>query len=333
MQAAPRPLRSLGGGDPTKLYEREVFVWLPHLLPGAPNKFHCPCGMHLSRNGNFSNLHRSMPADFFLLTNRFICDPERTNSPGCGKHYQGIDPHILTQLPRFVQEAFPAYISARGAVSKPMMWQMSNTFATRFGAAPFAELVSGIQHRFHAETELIWPLQISMFHKYAGGLKGQPIFTAAYTVVNEFEEVRAHSLTSTKSLSFVKDLLEGIQQGLKDSNHPPTQIVYTDSPQIIEERANDILIDVANEAPHSPLYIIAAAIKVEQQPGKAPRLDLIQLRTRNQIYVFKKGTELAAHSAGQEYDTNPFTTLLSRLTSEFYEAYIHWIPTDSDGIS
>jgi hypothetical protein len=43
-----------------------------------------------------------------------------------------------------------------------MMWQMSNTFATRFGAAPFAELVSEIQHHFHAETELIWPLQIFM---------------------------------------------------------------------------------------------------------------------------------------------------------------------------
>jgi len=37
-----------------------------------------------------------------------------------------------------------------------MMWQMANTFATRFGAAPFAELVSEIQHRFHAEIELIY---------------------------------------------------------------------------------------------------------------------------------------------------------------------------------
>jgi hypothetical protein len=30
-----------------------------------------------------------------------------------------------------------------------------------------------------------------------GGLKGQRIFTAAYTVLNEFEEVCSHSLASS----------------------------------------------------------------------------------------------------------------------------------------
>lgn len=39
------------GLDPERLYQRDVFVWLPHLLPGAPSKFRCACGMHLSRNG------------------------------------------------------------------------------------------------------------------------------------------------------------------------------------------------------------------------------------------------------------------------------------------
>jgi hypothetical protein len=37
-----------------------------------------------------------------------------------------------------------------------MMSQMSNTFAARFGAAPFSELVSEIQHRFHADKELMY---------------------------------------------------------------------------------------------------------------------------------------------------------------------------------
>ncbi|KAJ7938082.1 hypothetical protein B0H13DRAFT_2261376 [Mycena leptocephala] len=199
----------------------------------------------------------------------------------------------ITKLPRFVQAAFPAYISARGAVSKLMMWQMSNTFATRFGPAPFSELVSEIQHRFHMGGELMYfgaanfygqstvkrfsafndregyarsppsvpylkglftdyikahriyierdvatkPLTVGKgdhtfdFLKHMGGVKGERIFTAAYTVVNEYEEVRAHSLTSTKSLEFVEDMFTGIQQGLKDSNNPPTQIFYTDSPQ------------------------------------------------------------------------------------------------------
>ncbi|KAJ7440470.1 hypothetical protein B0H11DRAFT_2353133 [Mycena galericulata] len=83
---------------------------------------------------------RSLPVDFFLLTNRFVCNPrrEREVECGCGKSYQGMDPHIIAQLPSgsFVQTAFPAYISARGAVSKTMMWLMCNTFATRFGDEP-----------------------------------------------------------------------------------------------------------------------------------------------------------------------------------------------------
>lgn len=62
-------------------------------------------------------------------------------------------------------------------------------------------------------------------------MKGEPIFAAVYTLLNEYEEVRGHSLTLDKSLWFVKDMFEGIQQGLKDSNNPPTEILYTDSPQ------------------------------------------------------------------------------------------------------
>lgn len=37
-----------------------------------------------------------------------------------------------------------------------MMQQMCNTFATRFGPAPFSELVSEIQHRLHADGELMY---------------------------------------------------------------------------------------------------------------------------------------------------------------------------------
>lgn len=38
-------------------------------------------------------------------------------------------------------------------------------------------------------------------------------------------------MTQSKSLSFVQDLWDRIQGGLKNSNHPPTQVLYTDSPQ------------------------------------------------------------------------------------------------------
>ncbi|KAJ6489576.1 hypothetical protein C8R47DRAFT_1124811 [Mycena vitilis] len=382
--------------DPTRLYSRDVFVWLPSLLPGHPDRFVCTCGKPLSRNGfnddPVARRVRAMPADFFLLTQRFICNPRRSD-PGCNKSFQGTDPHIIAQLPEFVQTAFPAYISARGAVSKLMMWQMCNTFASRLGPAPFSELVSEIQHRSHAEGELMY-LGASKFYqrtggqqfsafsdpkgyagsppsvpylkalfadymnayrvyierdiatlpgtilkldhtfdflKYICGMKGEKIFTAAYTGINEFEEVRGHSLTSSKSLAFVQDLLERIQQSLRDSNHPPTQIIYTDSPQaerpfhesinqfllqnvqpvtdwtdlprfertkniptalisdslIIEEKANEILADALNGISLSQLYLVAVCIKTEQRMGERPRVDIIQLRTKEGIYTFK----------------------------------------------
>ncbi|KAJ6557976.1 hypothetical protein B0H19DRAFT_1291330 [Mycena capillaripes] len=262
---------------------------------GCPDRFKCTCGKPLSRNGfndPIARRVRAMPADFFLLTNRFLCNPRHTE-PGCNKSFQGTDPHVIAQLPKFVQTAFPAYISARGAVSKLMMWQMLNTFATRLGPAPFSELVSEIQHKFHAESELMYvaaadfyrqsgvqqfsafndprgyagsppstpytkamftdfmaayriyierdiatgPLTVMKldhtfdFLKYIGGLKGENIFNAACTSINEHEEVQTHSLMATKSMSFFEDMFKDAQQGLKDAGHPPTSVVYTDSPQ------------------------------------------------------------------------------------------------------
>ncbi|KAF7291202.1 hypothetical protein MIND_01263600 [Mycena indigotica] len=236
------------------LYARDVCIWLPHLLFGAPDSFKCFCGRKLSRNGfndkPIARRVRSMPVDFYLMTNRFVCDPRRIGDSGCGMNSQGTDPLILGQLPRFVQEAFPAYIITRAAISKTLLWQMRNTFATRFGPAPFAELISEIQYRHHAECELMYvaaahfygivnanrfsefgnklqynaspptvsylkgvftdymtahrvfidryvaslPLTIAKadhtfdFLKYMGGFKGEHIFTAAYIILNEWEQ-------------------------------------------------------------------------------------------------------------------------------------------------
>lgn len=74
-------------------------------------------------------------------------------------------------------------------------------------------------------------LKKSQFLKYMGGVKGEKIWKAAYNVVNQWEEVRAESLTLTKSLTFVSEMLQNIQNSLKASGHPPTALLYTDSPQ------------------------------------------------------------------------------------------------------
>ena len=64
-----------------------------------------------------------------------------------------------------------------------------------------------------------------------GGVKGEKIWKAACNVVNQWEEVWAESLTMRKSLSFVSEMLQNIQKSLKAVGHPPTALLYTDSPQ------------------------------------------------------------------------------------------------------
>jgi hypothetical protein len=44
---------AIDGLKPDRLYHRDVFVWLPALLPGAPDWFKCVCGRRLNKNGAF----------------------------------------------------------------------------------------------------------------------------------------------------------------------------------------------------------------------------------------------------------------------------------------
>ncbi|KAF8078355.1 hypothetical protein FPV67DRAFT_1385023, partial [Lyophyllum atratum] len=117
-----------GGYSPTGLYHLPVFLWLPDCLPGRPDEFICTrCGVGhpLVRNGwnnkPVARRVRDLHNDYFLLTARFVCNKETKNNPGCGASYQGTDPEILAQLPRHVHEAFPAYLTARGAIDKRLM--------------------------------------------------------------------------------------------------------------------------------------------------------------------------------------------------------------------
>ena len=50
------------------------------------------------------------------------------------------------------------------------MSQMRNTFATRFGPSPFAEMMSELQHQHHAELELMY-LEYARHH----GLHGKQV--------------------------------------------------------------------------------------------------------------------------------------------------------------
>ena len=142
---------------PTELYHRDIFVWLPDRLPGSPDKLKCACGRDLTLNGwNDNPIARqvkSLHHDYFLLTNRFLC---RRQDGGCGSSYQGTDPYVISQLPRHLQESFPALLTARAALDRNLMSVMRTCFATRFGPEPFAALLAEMRYLDHAHRELLY---------------------------------------------------------------------------------------------------------------------------------------------------------------------------------
>ncbi|KAL0956752.1 hypothetical protein HGRIS_002871 [Hohenbuehelia grisea] len=234
---------------------------------------------------------RSLHSDYFLLTNRYRCPETAIAEAGCGASFQGSDPVILAQLPRHIQQAFPAYLTARSAIDKPLVALMQPLFAGRFGPDPLASTLAEMRHLRHAELELTYlaaashqkitdPPSFSEFSdksayagtqpsvqfcksvfvdysrafqtfydrvvaslpglilkgdhtfkitKYMARLGSQPTHTAFYTVLNEDEQIRGQALTLTKSLSLVRDMYAGIERGLKDHGHPPTEYMWTDS--------------------------------------------------------------------------------------------------------
>ncbi|KAJ3752534.1 hypothetical protein EV360DRAFT_88655 [Lentinula raphanica] len=281
--------------NPDMLCLRPIFVWLPEYLPGRPDRFECRCGGNLTMNGYNDNpiarrVHTSSGVDYFLFTNRYICDARRRNNPGCGTSYQGSDPHILDQLPRWVQEAFPAYLTARGAVDKLVIDQMKPCFAGRFGPEPFSKMLHELQMLQHSRREVmylsaaatfglsgsqvprfpsfddrmsyagnspsVWYLKciwtdyhaaVKIYHdriqaslsgyKLAGDhtfrimkamarLKSEPIFSALFSLVNEWEEIRAQAMGLTKGFSVLPEMFEQVKQGLEEHGHQPTNIYY-----------------------------------------------------------------------------------------------------------
>ncbi|KAL0565231.1 hypothetical protein V5O48_016796 [Marasmius crinis-equi] len=150
------------GFKPSLLYRKSIFVWLPSYLPGAPERFKCVCGQYLNKHGfNDDTIARrvsSSPEDYYLLTNRYICCARRRDATttGCGQIFQGTDPLIIGQLPRHVQEAFPCYLSHRGAVDKHLMNELRCTIATCFGPKPFSEMQQELQTLRHSQLELMY---------------------------------------------------------------------------------------------------------------------------------------------------------------------------------
>ncbi|KAF9065307.1 hypothetical protein BDP27DRAFT_1424992 [Rhodocollybia butyracea] len=277
-----------------------IFVWLPQYLPGRPDLYKCECGSYLTLNGYNDDpiarrIRTSTGQDYYLFTNRFICDSRRKNNPGCGTSYQGSDLHVLAQLPRWIQQAFPAFLTSRSAVDKLVIDLMKPCFAGRFGPEPFSKMLLELQALQHSRRELTYlaaarhyglfgRAQVPEFPKfgdpmkYAGSvpsvryiksiwtdyhsgikiyedrvqaslsgfklagdhtfrimkamarLKSEPIFGALFSLVNEWEEIRAQAMTLTKGFSILPEMFKQVSIGLKEHGQQPTALYYCDNP-------------------------------------------------------------------------------------------------------
>ncbi|KIK65907.1 hypothetical protein GYMLUDRAFT_257835 [Collybiopsis luxurians FD-317 M1] len=309
--------------SPDPLCLRPIFVWLPEYLPGHPDHFKCRCGGNLTMNGYNDNpiarhVHTSTGTDYFLFTNRYLCDSRRANNRGCGTSYQGSDPHVLDQLPQWVQEAFPAYLTTRGAVDKLVIDQMKPCFTGQFGPEPFLKMLHELQMLQHSRQELMYlsaatsyglsGLQVPRFPsfddpmKYAGSspsvrylkciwtdyhavvkiyldriqaslsgfklagdhtfrimkalarLKSEPIFSALFSVINEWEEIWAQAMGLTKGFSVLPEMFEQVKKGLEEHGHQPTNIYYCDNPSAecdFHEHVMESLKDNVVHIPHT----------------------------------------------------------------------------------
>ncbi|KAJ7624626.1 hypothetical protein FB45DRAFT_869538 [Roridomyces roridus] len=147
--------------SPDALYLLPIFLWLPHHLPGHPDRFFCQCGRALNlhswnRDPIARRVCTTSGSDYFLLTRRYLCPTKAVMDPGCGATYQGTDPWILAQLPQFVQDRFPVSISHRSALDTSQLDMMKITFAGRFGADPFSKMVGELKHLHHSRLESMY---------------------------------------------------------------------------------------------------------------------------------------------------------------------------------
>ncbi|KAJ7333477.1 hypothetical protein DFH08DRAFT_966299 [Mycena albidolilacea] len=214
------------GFSPASLYLLPIFVWLPHFLPGRPDSFKCECGASIILNGyNENPIARRVSTltgpDYFLLTNRYLCPLRRGNDKGCGKSYQGSDPWIIRQLPEFVQRAFPACLSTRGALDTGEMDVMKATFAGHFGADPFSKMVRELKVLHHDRLETMYycaalhfglrgPQQVPQFSKfddslgYAGYAPSRQYFKSMFTAWFSVHRTLIDRVMSSLSATIIK---------------------------------------------------------------------------------------------------------------------------------
>ncbi|KAJ7719728.1 hypothetical protein B0H16DRAFT_1794348 [Mycena metata] len=112
----PEPVFSLAEHrfDPTTLYRRRIFLWLPHFLVEV---LRCPdCGKALEKNGPLvPRLITDIEDSFYIISWAYYC------RSGCRHHFHGWTTKLRNSLPPYLQLAFPAILSRKGGLSRQVL--------------------------------------------------------------------------------------------------------------------------------------------------------------------------------------------------------------------
>lgn len=125
--------------------------------------------------------------------------------------------------PRYVNTVYIDYISQL----RPFLDQHTSSLSGRVLKWDHSFKVG---HRFYSTTVSCPELTgFPQLPKHMAKLDGTVLFSALFTVVNEYEQVRWQALVPTKALEHIKGGLEGIVSSLKTRGLPPPLIAYTDN--------------------------------------------------------------------------------------------------------
>ncbi|KAJ6536482.1 hypothetical protein DFH09DRAFT_1091442 [Mycena vulgaris] len=112
----PEPIVSLSQHhfDPTTLYRRRIFLWLPHFFVDV---LRCPdCGTPLEKNGPLVPRRIiDLEDNFYIVSWGYYCHQ------GCEHHFHGWTAKFVRSLPRYLQLAFPAILSRKGGLSRRLL--------------------------------------------------------------------------------------------------------------------------------------------------------------------------------------------------------------------
>ena len=140
-----------GKAQPTAddLYNPRLFYWAPDEL--LPMGISCPnCGTRLHRH-EYTRPRRVVDLQncFYLVGQRYLC-PQCKNKKSDKRTvtFNSWDPRIMKSLPPELRDEFPAYLSHRSAIAKPVFEMMRTCFQYGLGSKQFSNSLQ-VLHRLY----------------------------------------------------------------------------------------------------------------------------------------------------------------------------------------